>query len=46
MLSITDLKIAVIGLGYVDLPLTVEFGKSTCNSFLVSTKNDLMKSKI
>lgn len=27
MLSITDLKIAVIGLGYVGLPLAVEFGK-------------------
>ena len=27
MLSIADLKIAVIGLGYVGLPLAVEFGK-------------------
>ncbi|TSH76966.1 hypothetical protein E2K73_05760 [Acinetobacter sp. RF15A] len=27
MLSIVDLKIAVIGLGYVGLPLAVEFGK-------------------
>ncbi|WP_314296034.1 Vi polysaccharide biosynthesis UDP-N-acetylglucosamine C-6 dehydrogenase TviB [Acinetobacter schindleri] len=27
MLSITDLKIAIIGLGYVGLPLAVEFGK-------------------
>lgn len=27
MLFITDLKIAVIGLGYVGLPLAVEFGK-------------------
>ncbi|AUX90975.1 Vi polysaccharide biosynthesis UDP-N-acetylglucosamine C-6 dehydrogenase TviB [Acinetobacter sp. ACNIH1] len=28
MLSIADLKIAVIGLGYVGLPLAVEFGKN------------------
>lgn len=27
MLAITDLKIAIIGLGYVGLPLAVEFGK-------------------
>ena len=27
MLEIKDLKIAVIGLGYVGLPLAVEFGK-------------------
>ena len=27
MLSIADLKIAVIGLGYVGLPLAVEFGE-------------------
>lgn len=33
MLSIADLKIAVIGLGYVGLPLAVEFGKSTCRGF-------------
>jgi UDP-N-acetyl-D-galactosamine dehydrogenase len=25
--SLTDLKIAIIGLGYVGLPLAVEFGK-------------------
>lgn len=34
MLSIADLKIAVIGLGYVGLPLAVEFGeKITCGRF-------------
>ena len=27
MLAIADLKIAIIGLGYVGLPLAVEFGK-------------------
>ena len=27
MLKLSDLKIAVIGLGYVGLPLAVEFGK-------------------
>ena len=27
MLQLSDLKIAVIGLGYVGLPLAVEFGK-------------------
>lgn len=27
MLSIADLEIVVIGLGYVGLPLAVEFGK-------------------
>ena len=27
MINIKDLKIAVIGLGYVGLPLAVEFGK-------------------
>lgn len=31
MLSITDLKIAVIGLGYVGLPLAVEFGSNYLN---------------
>ena len=27
MLQLSDLKIAIIGLGYVGLPLAVEFGK-------------------
>ena len=27
MLSVVDLKITVIGLGYIDLPLVVEFEK-------------------
>ncbi|WP_228199215.1 hypothetical protein, partial [Acinetobacter cumulans] len=27
MLQLSELKIAVIGLGYVGLPLAVEFGK-------------------
>ena len=27
MLTLSELKIAVIGLGYVGLPLAVEFGK-------------------
>jgi len=39
MLSITDLKIAVIGLDYVGLPLAVEFGKKYLSLVLISTKN-------
>ncbi len=27
-------KIAVIGLGYVGLPLAVEFGKNSCNTWI------------
>ncbi|MEQ0923527.1 hypothetical protein ABLT40_06875 [Acinetobacter schindleri] len=46
MLSITDLKIAVIGLGYVGLPLAVEFGKKYLWSVLISTKNELMNWKV
>ena len=33
MLQLVDLKIAIIGLGYVGLPLAVEFGKSACGWF-------------
>lgn len=42
MLSITDLKIAVIGLGYVGLPLAVEFGKKVPVVGLGFTKNGLI----
>ena len=34
MLQLSDLKIAVIGLGYVGLPLAVEFGKKLLPSTL------------
>ena len=41
MSSINDLRIAVIGLGYVGLPLAVEFGKkrSTIGFDINSKKN-------
>ncbi len=29
MLQLSELKIAIIGLGYVGLPLAVEFGKKS-----------------
>lgn len=46
MLSIADLEIVVIGLGYVGLPLAVEFGKKYMQWVLISARNELMKSKI
>jgi UDP-N-acetyl-D-galactosamine dehydrogenase len=46
MLSITDLKIAVIGLGYVGLPLAVEFGKKVPVVGLGFTKNGLINRKV
>ncbi|MDM1722273.1 hypothetical protein HX115_10705 [Acinetobacter towneri] len=46
MLSIADLKIAVIGLGYVGLPLAVEFGKKVPVVGLGFTKNGLMSRKV
>lgn len=46
MLSIADLKNAVIGLGYVRQPLAVEFGKKYLWSVLISTKNELMSRKV
>jgi 3-hydroxyisobutyrate dehydrogenase-like beta-hydroxyacid dehydrogenase len=33
MLQLSELKIAIIGLGYVGLPLAVEFGKKVPGAF-------------
>jgi UDP-N-acetyl-D-mannosaminuronate dehydrogenase len=46
MLSIADLKIAVIGLGYVGLPLAVEFGKKVPVVGFDIIKNELMNLKM
>ena len=46
MLSIADLKIAVIGLGYVGLPLAVEFGKKVPVVGFDIYQNELMNLKV
>ena len=40
-MELAELKVAVIGLGYVGLPLAVEFGKKV-SVVLISIKNVLM----
>lgn len=42
MFSTTDIRIAVIGLGYVGLPLVVEFGKNFQSWALIFIKRGLM----
>lgn len=42
MLQLADLKIAIIGLGYVGLPLAVEFGKKCLWLVLIFIKRVLM----
>lgn len=44
-MQIANLKIAIIGLGYVGLPLAVEFGKKYQSLVLIFIKNVLMNSK-
>jgi UDP-N-acetyl-D-galactosamine dehydrogenase len=41
-MKLAELKIAIIGLGYVGLPLAVEFGKKvSVVGFDISSKNEL-----
>ena len=42
MLQLSELKIAIIGLGYVGLPLAVEFGKKVPVMGLIFTRSVLM----
>lgn len=42
MLQLSELKIAIIGLGYVGLPLAVEFGKQVPVVGLIFIKSVLM----
>lgn len=41
-MKLENVNIAVIGLGYVGLPLAVEFGKKEMLSALIFNKNALM----
>lgn len=44
-MQLQNIKLAVIGLGYVGLPLAVEFGRKRPVVGLISAKNELMNCK-